>query len=445
LCDQAFSDIPLPSGWPDSVRSAVIYIISLAHYAITCARGWAANSANARVRLAAENDLLNQEIQLLREELRIKDARMAKIDPHRRPYYRPTERMAILELKAARTWSLAQTAKVFLVEPATIASWLKRIDEAGDAALVQLREPVNKFPDFVHYIVQRLKALCPSLGKRKIAQILARAGLHLGSTTVQRMVTDRKTGPPADPGDQTEQSDRIVTANYTDHVHHVDLTVVPTSLGMWAAWTPFALPQVWPFCWWVAVVIDHFSRRAMGATVFKKQPTSIQIRTFLGRLWAKTKPKYIICDKGSQFWCDTFKAWCKRKGVKPRFGAIGKHGSIAVVERFIRTLKDECIHRITVPLRREDMRRELICHLYWYNEHRPHEFLGGKTPNEVYHDRPAANEEPRIEVRPLWPTEASCATPTAPINGEPGPKVELVVRYHAGRKHLPIVQLKRVA
>jgi len=90
VCDHALSDAPLPSGWPDSVRSALIYVISLAHYAITCARGWAANSINARVRLAAENNLLKQESQLLREEIRIKDARMAKVDPHRRPYYRPT-------------------------------------------------------------------------------------------------------------------------------------------------------------------------------------------------------------------------------------------------------------------------------------------------------------------------------------------------------------------
>ena len=204
MCDHALPDIPLPSGWPDSVRSAVIYVISLAHYAITCARGWAANSINARVRLAAENDRFKQETQLLREELRIKDARMARIDPHRKPYYPPTERMAILELKAARAWSLAQTAKAFLIKPATIASWLKRIDEDGDDTLVQLREPVNKFPDFVRYIVQRLKALCPSLGKRKIAQMLARAGLHLGTTTVQRMVKDKRTGPPTDPDETVE-------------------------------------------------------------------------------------------------------------------------------------------------------------------------------------------------------------------------------------------------
>ena len=83
MCNQAFSDVPLPGGWPGCIRAAVIYVISPAHYAITCARGWAANSINARVRLAAENDRLKQEGQLLREGLLIKDARTAKIDPRR--------------------------------------------------------------------------------------------------------------------------------------------------------------------------------------------------------------------------------------------------------------------------------------------------------------------------------------------------------------------------
>jgi len=30
---------------------------------------------------------------------------------------------------------------------------VKRIDDQGDKALLQLREPVNKFPDFVRYVV----------------------------------------------------------------------------------------------------------------------------------------------------------------------------------------------------------------------------------------------------------------------------------------------------
>ena len=48
-------------------------------------------------------------------------------------------------------------------------------DESGPQALVQLRTPVNKFPDFVRYAVQRLQAICPTLGKNKLAQVLARA------------------------------------------------------------------------------------------------------------------------------------------------------------------------------------------------------------------------------------------------------------------------------
>ena len=138
--------------------------------------------------MKAENQRLRQKVALLQEEIRIKDARMALLPPQRRPHYPSIERMAILELRAVRGWSLAQTARTFLVTPLTISQWLRRLEEQGPQALVQLREPVNKFPEFVGYLVRRLKTLCPTLGKKKIAQMLARAGLHLGTTTVGRML-----------------------------------------------------------------------------------------------------------------------------------------------------------------------------------------------------------------------------------------------------------------
>ena len=98
--------IPLPKGWQGCVKSAVVHVISLAHYAIVYARAWAADSINARMRLATENDRLHEECALLREELRIKDARMERIPAQRRPHYPPVERLTILELRAARGWSL---------------------------------------------------------------------------------------------------------------------------------------------------------------------------------------------------------------------------------------------------------------------------------------------------------------------------------------------------
>ena len=194
------SKIPLPKVWKRQVRSAMLHVISLAQYATVYTRSWAVDSMNGRVRLKAENDRLIEEVARLREEMRIKDARPASIVPQRRPHYSPVERLAILELRAARGWSNQQAAAAFLVTAATIASWMQRVDEEGPHALVQLRQPVNKFPDFVRYAVQRLKVLCPSMGKVKIAQTLARAGLHLGATTVGRIL--KETPPPASPANR---------------------------------------------------------------------------------------------------------------------------------------------------------------------------------------------------------------------------------------------------
>ena len=143
----------LPRGWNQSVRSAVLQVISLAHDASTRVGGQAAVSLSPFVRLKADNQRLRQTVALLQEEVRIKDARMALLPPQRRPHYPSIERMAILELRAARGWSLAQKARTFLVTPLTITQWLRRMDEQGSHALVQLREPVNKFPEFVGYLV----------------------------------------------------------------------------------------------------------------------------------------------------------------------------------------------------------------------------------------------------------------------------------------------------
>ena len=424
----------------------MLHVISLAQYATAYTRSWAADSTNGRIRIKAEYERSQQEIVLFREEMRIKDARMALISPHRRPYYPPAERMAILELRAARGWSLQQTADAFLVTAATIASWMKRLDEERPDALVQLREPVNKFPDFVRYAVLRLKTLCPEMGKAKIAQMLCRAGLHLSTTTVGRML-EEDPEPVSLQSGYAKSDGRVVTAKRPNHVWHVDLTAAPIGAGFWCSWLPFALPQRWPFCWWVAVVVDHYSRRVMGITIFKAEPSAVAVRAFLGRTIAASgaKPRHLICDKGSQFWpCKDFKDWCDRKDIKPRFGAVGEHGSIAVVERFHRTLK-EILRLITLPENQSRFEQEVTLAIDWYNEWRPHDTLGGKTPNEVYFSRPAAHEQPRLEPREGWPRSSPCAKPQVDIEGERGDPIVLEINCLEGRRHLPIILARRAA
>ena len=313
---------------------------------------------------------------------------------------------------------------------------LRRLDEQGEHALVQLSQPtcpercrrVNKFPAFVRHVVQRLKILCPVMGRKRIAEVLSRAGLQLAATTVERFLKSSSKTNPVDPVNPVKNSKhKVVAARHPNHVWHVDLTAVPTSAGFWTSWLPFALPQVWPFCWWVAVVIDHFSRRVMGFAVFKRPPSSVQIRHFLGMAMKRDKanPRHIISDKGPQFNCKGYRRWCKRRKIQYRYGAVGKYGSIAIIERFIRSMKDESLRRILVPLQLNDMRQEIGVYATWYNEYRPHQSLNGRTPKDLYdgNDPPATLDIPNSEL----------------------PKLELHVSYFAGWKHLPVIELQKAA
>jgi putative transposase len=318
----------------------------------------------------------------------------------------------------------------FLLQPATVAAWTKRVDEGGDGALLETPEPVNRLPDFVRYIVKRLKLLCPTMGKKRIAQTLARAGLALGVSTVGRILKEHDTERPepdenvAAEGLVDSEAGKPVEARKPHDVWQVDLTVVPTAAGFWTAWFPFTAEQIWPYAWWVACVVDHYSRCVMGFAVFWKEPKSIDIRRFLGGVAAKAgaSPRYIVSDKGRQFDCVDFRAWCERRKISPRYASTGSLRATAVVERFVRSLKDEWLRRIQVPFRRDAMQRELAWYKRWFEEHRPHQALEGRTPREVYAGFEA--ETPPVDVaRPL----------------------ELVVHFHGGRRVLPIVELKNAA
>jgi hypothetical protein len=143
--------------------------------------------------------------------------------------------------------------------------------------------------------------------------------------------------------------------------------------------------------------------------------------------------------------------WAKFRKTK---GAIKLHAMIDLrgnIPAFltILSLESGCTRVILVPLRTDAFHQELTCFTNWYNQNRPHSSLNGKTPNEVYHNVLPACERPRYEPRGRWPrsawprSAAPCASPHAPVAGHCGAPIRLDVRYHWGRKHLPIVELRR--
>jgi hypothetical protein len=132
------------------------------------------------------------------------------------------------------------------------------------------------------------------------------------------------------------------------------------------------------------------------------------------------------------------------RNIQYRFGAVGKHGSLAVVERFHRTMK-ELLRLIILPEDQSQSEYEVALIIDWYHDARPHMTLDGKTPNEVYFSREPANEQPRIEPRKNWARGSPCTEPQVGINGDPGDPVIFEIDCLEGRRHPPVICIRRAA
>ena len=270
-------DIPIPEDWPALVRKAVLHAVSLARLSMTALHSGIHSGDSWDLRMASEIEQRDNEISMLREQMRIERSRLAKIPPKNRPHFPRHERLAILALKAARRWNHMQAAEAFDLSPDTIAHWMSELETHGEKSLVQMPQPINKYPEFVTYIAQQFKSVASCLGKEKIAEYFARAGLNLSASTIGRRLKHARS-LPEDPGpsnDTSPEATRRITSRASDHTWLVDLTTVPIGQGFSCPWSPLSLSQVWPFCYWVCIILDHFSRRIVGFALFMKQGDSI--------------------------------------------------------------------------------------------------------------------------------------------------------------------------
>jgi len=68
-------------------------------------------------------------------------------------------------------------------------------------------------------------------------------------------------------------------------------------------------------------------------------------------------------------------------GIHHRHSRVRKPTDNGHIERFIRTLQDECLYRI--PRSYRVWKQEIPEYLHYYNTERPHMGLAMKTPLEV--------------------------------------------------------------
>jgi putative transposase len=119
--------------------------------------------------------------------------------------------------------------------------------------------------------------------------------------------------------------------------------------------------------------------------VFTTEPTADNMAQLVEHAAARhSPPKHFVSDQGSQFTSAVFGETLIRLGVKQGFGAVGATGSIAIIERFWRTLKEMLRLKLRLPLAAAALRQRLQTGLHYYAYLKPHQGQGGATAAEIF-------------------------------------------------------------
>jgi putative transposase len=300
--------------------------------------------------------------------------RLDRIDPRCRPHYSPEARFRILCHMRTYLVSVEETARRFQITPQTLYNWLgdsrRHPDAQSVGSLLKPIPPLRRYADVVRALARRMKDSGFG-GAGQVAATLARLGWKISATSAWRFAKERSLPPPQGPQTPTSKAQTSVYGRYPNHLWLVDLTRVPT---------------IFPFLHFhLAVVLDAFSRMPLAAAVFLLEPSAPALSALLTSAIARSgAPRHLVSDQGAQFTATHFRDTLRRLGVRQRFGALGQHGSIALVERFFRTLKGDLSLHSLRPWNRREFERRLVAALVRYAFHRPHSALGGRPPAELY-------------------------------------------------------------
>jgi putative transposase len=171
----------------------------------------------------------------------------------------------------------------------------------------------------------------------------------------------------------------------------------------------------------VGAVIDALSRKVLAIGFIRGEPNSrFAARLLRTAITRYGSPTCLVSDKDRAFRNRLVNALLHRHGIRRRYGAVGKSGSIAIIERLWRSMKQEYVRHLFLYRSVTAIERRLNGWRRWHNTERPHQGLEQRTPDDVYRGRPPK--------------------PTRDLTGG-----TLHVRFLDGDQRLPILRLRNAA
>lgn len=297
------------------------------------------------------------------EQLAILLSRFSRIAPRKRPHYTDAERANILAFKYRFRLSNVTLAQWFLLDPGTLSDWNRDVDRPGERKR-PLVAPITDTQSAISSVAADLRFV-----PKRLTQAVAQTLGALAAKVPVRKQGTRRDKPRSRPARTPSARNRVpIQARYPDHYWSSDLTT-------------FELGRQF----YLASILDLFSRDILAWELFAGQPTSEQMSVlFQEAVAGHGKPKHFVSDQGGQFLGEAFGAALAAHGIGHRIGAVGQHGSIALIERLWRSVK-HCLDMKTVrPNVAEVLYDRIAVIIDFYRTKRPHMALGDAAPAEVY-------------------------------------------------------------
>ena len=294
------------------------------------------------------------EIVVLRHELSIL-RRQSK-----RPQLRKSDRVLLAALSRAlprRSWA------VFMVSPRTLFRWHQRLVArrwtypCGRIG----RPPVG---DEVEQLVVRFARENPSWGYKRIAGELLGLGVAVSPSSV-RMILIRHGLPPAPVRDRL--SWRRFLRQQAASMLACDFLTVETVM----------LTRIY------VLFFVSLERRRVEFVASTTNPdgrwVAQQARNLVMQLGDESRFRFLLRDRDSKF-CFDFDAVFRCEGMRIIRTPVRAPNANAHAERWVGTLRRECLDRILI-LNRRHLDQVLRTYVVHYNRHRPHRSLSLQPPD----------------------------------------------------------------
>ena len=138
-----------------------------------------------------------------------------------------------------------------------------------------------------------------------------------------------------------------------------------------------------PGVFYLVAIMDWHSRYVVAWRLSNTLDADFCVETLQEAL-GRGRPEIFNTDQGSQFTSREFTRVLQNHQVRISMDGKGRYADNIFVERLWRTVKYEEVYLKAYADARE-ARRELGAYFRFYNEQRPHQALGYRTPAEVYH------------------------------------------------------------